>query len=204
MTITLRSTKGSALTYGELDGNFADLDNRTSARWQRLPGLLTLPASNAPTSTTYKGVPMIQFDPDAVQEVGMRFELPQDYLPGTVIYFYIRAVAPTADSGVVRFGFTINVANPYTGAVPPPSAYQTFTSLGTTYGDVTRDATDLDVHRSTLAGGALIPWLEPGAVLLVRCFRDGTHVNDTYPGSIVLLFVDVAYQKQSFGGFTPA
>jgi hypothetical protein len=30
MTITLRSTKGSELTFSELDGNFTDLDNRLS------------------------------------------------------------------------------------------------------------------------------------------------------------------------------
>lgn len=31
MTITLRNTKGSALTYSELDGNFSDLDERLDA-----------------------------------------------------------------------------------------------------------------------------------------------------------------------------
>lgn len=31
MTITLRNTKGSALTYSELDGNFTDLDQRIDA-----------------------------------------------------------------------------------------------------------------------------------------------------------------------------
>jgi hypothetical protein len=203
MTITLRSTKGSALTFGELDGNFSDLDARTGVKWQNIVGDITIPSSNGPTSTTYKSVPAIQFDPDAVQEIGVRFKMPNDYVPGTTIYFYINAVAPTADSGVVRFGFGINVANPYDGTTPPASAYQTFVALGTTYGDVTRDATDLDVQRKTLAGGAAIPWLLPGAVLLVRSFRDGTHVNDTYTGPIVLLFVSVAYQCQGFGGATP-
>lgn len=203
MTIVLRSTKGSALTYGELDGNFTDLDARTAVKWRQEIGSITLPSSNGPTNTTYKNVPALQFDPDALQEVGVRFRMPNDYVPGTTIYFYINAVAPTADSGVVRFGFGINVANPYDGTTPPPSAYQTFISLGTTYGDVTRDATDVDVLRSTLAGGAAIPWLLPGAVLLVRSFRDGTHINDTYPGPIVLLFVNIAYQAQGFGKATP-
>jgi hypothetical protein len=31
MAITLRNTKGSALTYGELDGNFSDLNGRVRA-----------------------------------------------------------------------------------------------------------------------------------------------------------------------------
>lgn len=203
MTIVTRSSKGSALTFGELDGNFIDLDQRTATKWQRVNGSITVPSSNGPTSSVYKSVPVIQFDAAATQEVGLRFKIPNDYVPGTTIYFYIHAVAPTADAGVVRFGFGINVANPYTGAVPPASAYQTFVSLGTTYGDVTRDASDLDVHRATLAGGAAIPWLLPGAILLVRSFREGTHVNDTYPGPIVLLFVDLAYQSQGFGGATP-
>ena len=30
MTITTRASKGSALTYGELDGNFTDLDGRVT------------------------------------------------------------------------------------------------------------------------------------------------------------------------------
>ena len=32
MTITLRSTKGLALTYSELDGNFTDLSTRVNTK----------------------------------------------------------------------------------------------------------------------------------------------------------------------------
>ena len=34
MTITLRNTKGQALTFNELDGNFTDLDSRILSQAQ--------------------------------------------------------------------------------------------------------------------------------------------------------------------------
>lgn len=41
MTITLRSTKGSALTFAELDGNFTDLDTRVAALQVYADNILT-------------------------------------------------------------------------------------------------------------------------------------------------------------------
>jgi hypothetical protein len=64
MTITLRSTKGSALTHAELDGNFTDLDGRATANAAaaasansnantRQPGSTTLDALSALATTAF-------------------------------------------------------------------------------------------------------------------------------------------------------
>lgn len=50
MTITLRSTKGSALTHNELDGNFTDLDGRVTTAQSTAAGKYTKPGPGIPSS----------------------------------------------------------------------------------------------------------------------------------------------------------
>lgn len=51
MTITLRNTKGSELTFAELDGNFTDLDNRVQDSNQ-VKALIDSAYVNARVTTT--------------------------------------------------------------------------------------------------------------------------------------------------------
>jgi len=50
MTITLRNTKGSALTHNELDGNFTDLDGRVTTAQSTAAGKYTKPGLGIPAS----------------------------------------------------------------------------------------------------------------------------------------------------------
>ena len=200
MTITLRSTKGSALTYGEVDGNFTELDNRTAERWQNLHGIINIPASNAPTETTYKGIPLLEFSPTANQEVAVRFHLPHDFIAGTNILLHSHVVSQYASSGTIRWGFEYNHAGEWmTGDPSPPSAAHYFGASTTVYGENEKTALDQDLHRLVLTPAVTIAELLPDDVILVRYFRDATHINDTYPDPVMLLYVDLYYRSQGFG-----
>ena len=203
MTIALRSTKGSALTYGEVDGNFIDLDNRTKVAVQNLRGQIDLSGVvNPPTMSDYNGVPLMAFSASIIQECPVRMHMPHDYVNGTDILPHGHVLVSTAATGVIRWGFTMLWANEYD--LPdwpsPPAADQKFQSLGTMYVEYTVRATDQDAHLVITPPAALsLPLLKKDAVILMTVIRDSTHINDTYPDPAFLTYVDLYYQSQGFG-----
>lgn len=202
--IVLRTVKGSALTYGEEDGNFQELDRRTAAGKQNLRGQIDLSGVvNPPTMSAYNGVPLMSFSADTVQLAPVRLHLPHDYVAGTSITPHGHVLTSTASAGVVRWGFTFLWANEYDDAdvvAGPPTADQKFQSLGTAYVEQVLSANDQDVHRVVSSPVPIsLPLLKPDAVILMTVFRDSAHINDTYPDPMFLTYVDMYYQSQGFG-----
>lgn len=202
-SLVYRGTQGHDLTYGQVDGNFAELDRRTAQAWQNLRGQVDLSGvGNPPTMSAYNGVPIMAFSHGIVQVAPVTLHMPHDYVAGSDIYPHGHIFVASANTGVIRWGFTMLWANEYDAAdwASPPRADQKFQSLGTTYVEYTVRATDQDAQIVVSTPTPIsLPLLQPDAVLLMSVFRDGTHVNDTYPDQVFLTYVDLYYQSQGFG-----
>lgn len=197
MAIVTRSGLGRALTWAEEDTNFTELDTRTAETWANMNGIVVVPSSSPPAYGLYKGIQLLMFDAAALQQVSVLFHIPKDFIPGSDIYLHSHVVSETASSGVVRWGFTYTHAGDNHGEAPTSNQY--FTAPTTVYVENTKTAADLDLHRVAETPGLSIPELLPDDVILVNFFRDGAHVNDTYPDAVFLLYVDIYYRTQGFG-----
>jgi hypothetical protein len=202
MAIVTHESKAAALTYAEMDNNFAELDNRTAIKWQNLRAQIDVSGTSIPPpKIAYKGVFQIHaFDANSVQECNALFHIPHDFVVGSDFYPHGHILQMTTNSGTVRWGFDFIWANEfnYGGLVVAPD--MKFGSIMTTYVEVILDGTTQDVNLVVETPTPInLPTMGPDAVIMLRIFRDANHPNDTYPDSIGLLFVDAYYQSQGFG-----
>lgn len=214
MTITLRNTKGSALTHSELDGNFSDLDTRTKSGWNDLVQEVTVRAgSSAPTVSLFRdNLYAYAFEPSAMNECFANFHIRHDYTatggdalyPG-MVYPHVHWSTNGTSTGTVRWGveYTCARRNDSTGTI-------TFGATSTIYIEVTIASNSQYVHMvSEAASGSGIPnggILETDSLILCRFFRDAAHVNDTFPDPVFLLTVDIHYpcdHSQTVSRFPP-
>lgn len=201
MDIVTRASKGSALTWAELDANLGLLD----VRWQNLGGEIeTAGIANAPVDRLYKGLIYVHaFSATVLQEFTVIFHMPKNYISGSPIYPHIHALPTTASSGDVKWGFEYCWANEYDAVdilVGPPATDQQYGS--TTTCDATQDvaATHQDTNRVVeFCTPLLLPLIKGDAVIICRVFRDATDVLDTYPDEMYVTNCDLYYQAQGFG-----
>lgn len=198
MALTYRNVKGTELSHAELDGNFSELDARTAIRWQNLNGEVNVGATAPPTYVEYKGIPLRTFSPNEVQQVSVQFHMPHD-LAGNDIVMHAHVVSEFASTGTVRWGFEYNHAGEWMTGDPAPTVNQKFGASTTVYGENMKTADDQDLHRILLAPLVTIDNLLADDIILCRFFRDATHINDTYPDPVHLMYVDIYYQSQGFG-----
>lgn len=192
MPIVYRSTLGRPLTYGEMDGNFADLAARTDEAWA-MDG--TEPsvrdgAGNAPELKTFiGGVSEYAYAPSVMQECFSNWDIPFDWKVGTELYLAFHyAPGNSTATGNVRWGVEYTYA----------SIGSAFGST-TTFFDVGLIAGTPYLHAQAISppfDGALV---NTNTRFLIRLFRDGDAVEDTYPDDVFLLGVDFFYQVNKFG-----
>ena len=201
MTIVYRETKGTPLTYSELDGNFSDLANRTVAGWNDLVQDVTVRGGlSAPAYSSFRdGLWGYAFSPSDLNECFTNFHVRHDYTatggdvsyPG-MVYPHVHWSTNTTSTGTVRWGVEYTMARRHesTGTI-------TFGATSTLYIEHTVAAGEQYVHQVsepvTGAGIANGGILETDALILCRFFRDAAHVNDTFPDPVFLLTVDIHY-----------
>jgi hypothetical protein len=189
--ITLRQSKGSPLTYTELDGNFSQLDTKTKDGWADIVAeLYTRTSPQAAGVNLFRnGIYLYEFDAAELREAFSNFHIPHAWKPGTMVYPHMHYSVNTASSGVVRWGFE------YTLARRNDSTGQTaFPATTTIYVEQTIAANSDHTHFvCEAAEGNGIPGtnLEVDAMILMRVFRDAEHVNDTFPDSAFGITVDL-------------
>jgi len=193
--ITTRAGKGSELSYSELDGNFTDLVGRVEG-WNDLVQDVVVRAgtANAPAVNPYRdGLYAYAFDPDSVNECFTNFHFGHDYIPGSMVYPHVHWSPNTTSTGVVRWGVE------YTWARRHDSTGQTaFPASQTLYIETSIDNNHQYQHMvNESADGLGIPGstMEVDSIIMCRFFRDGSHVNDTFPDPVFLLSVDIHYQS---------
>jgi hypothetical protein len=199
MTIVYRQTKGSALTYAELDGNFSDLAGRTDLAWQMdgLEPTLRDGVGNPAELATFRGNTLAYlFVPGSNMETYVNWDVPFNWATGTDLYAALHwSPAASTNTGTVRWGLEYTYA-PVDG---------TFGTTSTLYVDGTVSTSSAWKHIQTVSSAFPGSMATPNTRFLIRLFRDGAAVQDTFPDDAYLIGIDFYYQVNKFGtpSFTP-
>lgn len=199
MTITLRNTKGSPLTYTELDNNFVDLDNRTEVAWMMdgLEPTLREGVGNPAELATFKGNTLAyQFGPSAVSETFVNWDVPFNWKDGSDLYAAIHwSPAASTSTGTVRWVLEFTYA-PVNG---------TFGDTTTVNIDSTVSTSSAWKHLQTVSSSFSGSMADPNTRFLIRLYRDGASGSDTFADNAYLIGIDFYYQVDKFGtpSYTP-
>ena len=215
MTIVLRNTKGSALTYADMDGNFTDLNARltevesvTAIKWANVRSEINVAGLSSPASvTSYKSVfQLYQLAAGTSEEVAVTIHIPKDYVHGTAIYPHLHLIPGYASTGTVKFETTYSYANEYDEAdqlAGLPAAQQLFSTPDVVISYQDLNDTHMDAHIvHEITGGLLLPNIKEDALILFKFRRPGNHPEDTYPHSVYIPSIDIYYQSHKFGADT--
>lgn len=204
MPITLREVKGSPLTYSELDGNFVDLAARTALSWSQIGSEPAVREGNpnSPTLSNFRdGLYQYVYLHDALNEAYLNFDVPYDYAVGTDLCIGVHwSPGSSTATGTVRFGFEFTYA--WSNA---PGANTTFGPSQTIYVNCSQATGTAYAHYINFndpANNFPAAAVQQNMRFLVRFFRDGLNVADTFPDPIFVIGVDFFYQVNRFGTAT--
>ena len=136
MAITLRSTKGLALTYSELDGNFTDLDTRVNTKL-------------ASSSVSAFGLTLIDDASAATARATLGLGT------GAVANEYVLPTSTTSVLGGVKIdGTTITING--SGVISSATAYTLPTATTSTLGGVRIDGTTITISSGIISSGQFL------------------------------------------------
>lgn len=202
MTITLRNTKGSALTYSELDGNFSDLAARTAQGWIAVNVTPEVRPNDvdAPQLTLFRGgIYQYSYFQGQMSSAYASFAVPMDYASGTDLKAAVQWTPGNfTDDGEVRFGLEFVYAWAY-GSLTAPTNHA-FSEPQTVYTQASGHD-NMTYHQHTKFFEATIPGseVEPNMRFLIRFFRDGANPLDTFAGDIFVTGLGFYYQRNKLG-----
>lgn len=191
MTITLRGTKGTALTHDELDGNFTDLNLRTQEGWKDMLAPLSaagVPVANAPSLTAFTiGTYTRREYAFAVNDYlyVQPFHINHDIKPGGAAYLHVHWMTSGTNVQPVRWRFDLVRALGHN--------QEAFTQVAGFEVEQAASGTAFQ-HMVTEASVAqALTLIEPDELLLVtitRVTNGGTENTDNVFG----LMVDIHYE----------
>lgn len=199
MTITLRNTKGSALTYAELDGNFTDLASRTNEAWymEGLEPTLRDGVGNPAELATFKGNTLAyRFVSGSTTETYVNWDVPFNWAIGTDLYAAIHwSPAASTGTGTVRWGLEFTYA----------AVNGTFGDTNTVYVDTTVGSSSAWKHIQAVSSPFSGSLASPNTRFLIRLYRDGAASEDTFPDDAYLIGIDFYFRVGKFGtsSYTP-
>ena len=201
MTIVYRSTKGSNLTPSEVDGNFADLAGRTDLAWAQVGSEPAIQegSGNAPELSPFiGGINAWSYSATSLSESFSTSDLPFDWCPGTdLVYGLHWSPGNSTANGTVRFGLEFTYAWAYGQGAP--SVFGATTTIyiepTVTVGIAYEHYLSFNAPAQNFPGSLA----QQNMRFLVRVFRDGGHVNDTFPDSVFILATDLFYQTDRNG-----
>ncbi len=165
------------------DYGINSLDGTHNGTINFVPGLV-----NATTSAT-TGVLAYHFNADLDNELFFNLHPDAGYKDGENIFPIIHWASKTSDLGDVMWAFEYTVAEP--GSAAPVTQVIT--------GVTSVDGTALK-HISTQLPAFTVT--DYRSIIMGRLCRIGSHVNDTYPGSVALLGAELKYVKNKLGSDT--
>lgn len=156
-----------------------------------------------PTWATFRaGVGGYSFSATAIRETHHRFHIDHDYAVGTALYPHVHWSPNTTSTGTVRWGFEYTLAKGHQQV-----SGSTFNAPTTIYVEQTVSANSQYKHfvAEVSALNAISDVnIEPDSMILIRMFRDATHVNDTFPDAVFGWMVDLHYQTDRFATLNKA
>jgi hypothetical protein len=188
MALVLRGQKGAPLTFAELDQNF----ERTGDGWFDNVSQLYLrdTESSADPANFIGGISLRRFIAGEMREAFAEFHIPHIWKPGTMMYPHVHFTLLSSAAGTVRWGFEYCFARTHRSA----SHFRYQETTATIYLEHEIPANSERVHFVVEAAeGQGIPGadLEVDGMVLCRVFRDGAHANDTFPGEVFGITVDL-------------
>lgn len=205
MTITLRQVKGTELTYSELDGNFTDLDSRTSLAWSQNTGELNVRTgtANAPSLEVFRdGIYAWSYPNGQMSQAYVTFDVPLDWAVGTDLYVGVHwSPGNSTVTGTVRFGLEFTYAYSYgpNGATTRFGASQTL-YINASQADGVAYTNYLNFNQEADKFPAAS--VQQNMKFLARVFRDGGNVADTFGAPVFIIGTDFFYQTNKFGTST--
>lgn len=199
MPIILRSAKGSPLTWNELDGNFTDLAGRTDVAWvmDSLEPTLRPGIGNPCELANFIGNTVAyQFVAGSTSETYVTWDVPLSWKEGTDVYAALHwSPAASVNTGNVRWGLEF-VGAPVNEVFPSSTTFSYV--IGAADGTAWK-------HIQSVSNPYPANFLQPNKRFMIRLFRDGGDVEDTFPDDAYLLGIDFYYQVNKFGtpSFTP-
>lgn len=205
MTIVYREAQGTPLTWAQLDGNFADLAARTALAWAQIGGEPAVREGdpNAPQQQLFRGnIYALAYPAGQLSEAYITFDVPFDYAVGTDLMVGIHwSPGNVASTGNVRFGLEFTYAWSY----GPDGASNIFGPTNTIYINASQaNGTPYMsyINFNDPANNFPAAGVQQNMRFLVRIFRDGTNVGDTFPESVFIVGTDFFYQTNRFGTST--
>lgn len=192
MPITLRSVKGSPLTWNELDGNFTDLAGRTDLAWI-MEGIEPAPRPGDPNGAEPNvfrdGIYAYTYFAGQTTQAYANFDVPFNWADGTDLRAAIHwSPGNTTNTGNVRFGLEFVVA-PVNGVFGPSNTfYITGSADGTPY-----------KHYQSVSDSYPGSLVEANTRFMIRIYRDGSNPLDTLDSDVFIVGFDLYYQTNKFG-----
>ena len=198
MPIVYRSELGRPLTYGEMDGNFADLAARTDTAWMMdgvEPSIREGLGNPAELKQFKDSIFAYAYAPTSLSESFANWDVPFDWAVGTDLYLAFHwSPGNSTGTGNVRWGVDYTWATVNGTFGPTVTAYYDSAADGTAYKHYQKVSTPFPGDQ-----------VEPNMRFLLRIFRDGFSGPDTFPADAFLIGLDFYYQVNKFGlqSFTP-
>lgn len=199
--LTNRATKGSALTYGEVDGNWTTLDFRTGDGWDDLvaPMDIQTGAPDAPTLTLWMdSMYLPEFSHTADLSVLGKFHVNHRYKVGTMLYPHFHfSVNDDAASGDVVLGFRYKYARraDSTGQ----TAFTTAVELKLVFNVPLNSAGEHFVAEVPEGFGIPATDIEPDVMILMETFRRAaSDADDTLVASIWGITHDLHFETNHY------
>lgn len=148
--------------------------------------------ANVPTWSAFRsGLYGYAFSASALNEVWISFHINHDYAEGTAIYPHVHFSPTTTSTGVVRWGFEYSIAKGHDQEAFPAS-----TTVYVDYNIATNKQYQHLIAEVSDNDAPLKADLETDSLVLMRVFRDGGNVADTFPDSVIGWTVDIHYQAE--------
>jgi len=196
VAIITRTGKGAPLTYGELDGNWNDLDARTAEGWRDLVAPISAagaPPSSAATATNFGPAATPQrrqfaFGIDDYMFIEP-FHIDHDIKPNGLAYLHVHWSTSGTDTGNVRWEFNVQRALGHNQAnfAAPIQKYVEQAAAGTAWRHMIAEVDVADAMTLT----------EPDELILVT-LRRVAPLTGTNSDTVFGLMVDLHYEVDRF------
>jgi len=175
-----------------------DREETDRYRWKDLPSAFTTQNYQNPTAAAWAKIGTsnfsgYRFEADAQTELQTLLNMNHDYALGTAVYYHIHWIPENNEVGVVRWGIELAWAKSHQRGTFDLNDTLTIFVEKETSGKAFEHMTSQAMISSITAD------LEPDCIILMRIYRDSSHVNDTYPGNVFALQADMHYQAHLIG-----
>jgi len=169
-----------------VDGSFVDKKRTPTGEIKLNSGFKDLKATFNASKTTQQasptwepfkgGIYSYSFSANSTEELILTpYHYDHDQVPRTLSRIHVHWATSEASAGTIRWGFEITYAKGH--------GQEAFKEPFFVYVEQTVNSGKTEFHYIAEDEGGQLGngEIEPDTLVLIRCFRDGSHINDTYP-----------------------